>query len=387
MIVPLYKRIDLIEHQLAQFAPRPGDPRASTSSTCSTRPSSREELLRLRRTRCTALHDLPLRLVLLKRNAGFSGANNARRSVARGRPLAAAELRRDSRPARVAGQDVGVLRRDARHRRARAQAAATRTTPSSTPGCTSTATPGSRLWGNQHYFKGLHRSFPAANVARPVPGVTAACMMVDRDLYEEVGGLSHAYVQGGYEDSDLCLRLIELGRQQLVHARRRALPPRGAVLSRPSSGSSRPTTTCGFTPICGTTASRRSPGSTGRTERRSEAWPRSPTCRRDDVARPGRGNVDDPQRDHRGRGRRDGRRRRRGRRGGDPAAPASAARPGRCRSRAGPSGAAAPRGGWSSPTRRSGGRSPCTTADLTSRPAIRIRRGPAPPASRARSAL
>ena len=37
--------------------------------------------------------------------------------------------------------------------------------------------------------------------------------MIDRDLYEEAGGLSHAYVQGGYEDSDLCLRLIELGRQ------------------------------------------------------------------------------------------------------------------------------------------------------------------------------
>ena len=72
---------------------------------------------------------------------------------------------------------------------------------------------GSALWTNGHYFKGLHRSFPAANVARIVPGVTAACMMVDRDLYERAGGLSHSYVQGGYEDSDFCLRLIELGRR------------------------------------------------------------------------------------------------------------------------------------------------------------------------------
>ena len=69
------------------------------------------------------------------------------------------------------------------------------------------------MWGNQHYFKGMHRSFPAANVARTVPAITAACMMIDRDLYEQAGGLSHGYVQGGYEDSDLCLRLIELGRQ------------------------------------------------------------------------------------------------------------------------------------------------------------------------------
>jgi GT2 family glycosyltransferase len=58
-----------------------------------------------------------------------------------------------------------------------------------------------------HYFKGQHRHLPAANVARQVPAVTGACLMIDRGLYEGVGGLSHQYVQGGYEDSDLCLRL------------------------------------------------------------------------------------------------------------------------------------------------------------------------------------
>ena len=86
------------------------------------------------------------------------------------------------------------------------------------------------MWHDAHYFKGLHRTFPAANVARPVPAVSGACMMIDRALYEELGGLSGKYVRGDYEDSDLCLRLIENGREQLVPARRRALPPRGAVL-------------------------------------------------------------------------------------------------------------------------------------------------------------
>jgi GT2 family glycosyltransferase len=37
-------------------------------------------------------------------------------------------------------------------------------------------------------------------------------MLVDRDLYEQLGGLSDAYVEGGYEDSDFCIRLIEAGR-------------------------------------------------------------------------------------------------------------------------------------------------------------------------------
>ena len=37
--------------------------------------------------------------------------------------------------------------------------------------------------------------------------------MIDRDLYVELGGLRAMYVQGDYEDSDLCLRLRESGRE------------------------------------------------------------------------------------------------------------------------------------------------------------------------------
>ena len=38
-------------------------------------------------------------------------------------------------------------------------------------------------------------------------------MMIDRELYEELGGLSGKYVRGDYEDFDLCMRLIEKGRE------------------------------------------------------------------------------------------------------------------------------------------------------------------------------
>jgi GT2 family glycosyltransferase len=69
------------------------------------------------------------------------------------------------------------------------------------------------MWNNEHFFKGLHRSLPAANVPRPVPAVTAACMMIDAASYREVGGLRGMYVQGDYEDSDLCLRLSKIGRE------------------------------------------------------------------------------------------------------------------------------------------------------------------------------
>jgi GT2 family glycosyltransferase len=48
---------------------------------------------------------------------------------------------------------------------------------------------------------------------REVSAVSGACLMIDRALYEELGGLRDIFVQGGYEDSDLCLRLLEAGRR------------------------------------------------------------------------------------------------------------------------------------------------------------------------------
>jgi GT2 family glycosyltransferase len=69
------------------------------------------------------------------------------------------------------------------------------------------------LWSNLHYFKGLQSQFAPANVARPVPAVTGACLMIARSLWNELDGLRSEFVQGGYEDSDLCLRLIEAGHE------------------------------------------------------------------------------------------------------------------------------------------------------------------------------
>jgi GT2 family glycosyltransferase len=67
------------------------------------------------------------------------------------------------------------------------------------------------LWANLHYFKGLQSDFEPANLTRPVPAVTGACMMVARPIWEKLDGLSTEYVQGGYEDSDFCIRLLEAG--------------------------------------------------------------------------------------------------------------------------------------------------------------------------------
>ena len=36
-------------------------------------------------------------------------------------------------------------------------------------------------------------------------------MMIARELYDSMGGLHGGYVQGDYEDADICLRMMEEG--------------------------------------------------------------------------------------------------------------------------------------------------------------------------------
>jgi O-antigen biosynthesis protein len=98
--------------------------------------------------------------------------------------------------------------------------------------------PGSPLWTQGVHFKGLHRRLPAANRACPVAAVSAACMMVDRGLFERAGGLPPIYVGDEYEVSDLCLQLAGEGLEnwylpdvELYHAEPRLDEANGAMAS------------------------------------------------------------------------------------------------------------------------------------------------------------
>jgi GT2 family glycosyltransferase len=73
--------------------------------------------------------------------------------------------------------------------------------------------PVSGLWENQHYFKGFDANLSAANVTRMVPALCGACLMMERERYVSMRGLRGLYIQGDYEDSDLCLRLHDEGRE------------------------------------------------------------------------------------------------------------------------------------------------------------------------------
>jgi GT2 family glycosyltransferase len=53
---------------------------------------------------------------------------------------------------------------------------------------------------------------------RPVPAVTAACVLLDRALWQQLGGFDEAFVNGG-EDIDLCYRAHAVGRINAVALR------------------------------------------------------------------------------------------------------------------------------------------------------------------------
>jgi GT2 family glycosyltransferase len=68
------------------------------------------------------------------------------------------------------------------------------------------------LWSSERFFEGLHRELPAANEARPVPAVSGACLMLAKELWDQMRGLRTEYIQGECAETDLCLRLMEDGR-------------------------------------------------------------------------------------------------------------------------------------------------------------------------------
>ena len=63
-----------------------------------------------------------------------------------------------------------------------------------------------------HLYYGLPGEHPAVNHWRRMNAVTAACMLVRRDLFDELDGFDEGFVNCA-EDVDLCLRAVALGHE------------------------------------------------------------------------------------------------------------------------------------------------------------------------------
>jgi GT2 family glycosyltransferase/tetratricopeptide (TPR) repeat protein len=63
-----------------------------------------------------------------------------------------------------------------------------------------------------HLFNGVPESLPAVNTRKEFQVVTAACILVRKETFEQVGGFDEGFVNG-FEDVDLCLRIRQMGKK------------------------------------------------------------------------------------------------------------------------------------------------------------------------------
>ncbi|CAH0193545.1 hypothetical protein ROS9278_01746 [Roseomonas sp. CECT 9278] len=68
---------------------------------------------------------------------------------------------------------------------------------------------GAPVWTVEHFRKGFPDT--AGTEPRRVPAVTGALMLIERALFERIGGFDTRFISGYYEDADLCLRVRQAG--------------------------------------------------------------------------------------------------------------------------------------------------------------------------------
>ena len=208
VVIPLYGRTDFVENHMAEFVHDPEMARADIVYVLDS--PELADGLEVHAHELSRLYGLPFRIAVLAANGGFANANNIGAGLARGRLLLL--MNSDVVPSRPgwlgemasfidANPKVGALAPKLLYEDGSIQHA----------GLYFDRPPGSTLWSNEHFLKGLHGDIAAARVTRRVPAVTAACLMTPRDLYERLGGLRNLFVRGDYEDSDFCLRLLDEG--------------------------------------------------------------------------------------------------------------------------------------------------------------------------------
>jgi GT2 family glycosyltransferase len=206
-VIPLYRNLRFIRHQLAAFARDPMLRQAEIIYVLDS-PEQRGEAEHLLRGTC-GLAGIGVTLVLHGRNAGYATACNSGAAVATA-PLLLM-LNSDVVPDRP-GWLAPLLARLDSDRRIACVGPKLMFDDGSLQhaGLYFARGPGDD-WFNCHYFKGFPRHYPEANRPRDVPGVTGAAMLIRRKAWDEVGGFHAGYIVGDYEDSDLCLRLREAG--------------------------------------------------------------------------------------------------------------------------------------------------------------------------------
>ena len=228
IVIPVFGRIDLLEHQLAAFADDP-DLRDVELICVLDSPELANEM-RGKGQQLHELYHLPVMLMLLRENRGFATACNVGANAARGRRIVF--MHSDVVPkshgwltpmSDALRDDVGVVGATLLYHDESIQHAGYRVSADGEV---------------EQPRKGLHKDL--AVEPTPIDAVSAACMMVNRDAFVDVGGMCDQFVDGEYEDVDLCRRLKARGLRchiasgaQLYHLEGQSRPAKQRELAHP----------------------------------------------------------------------------------------------------------------------------------------------------------
>jgi len=226
VVVPLYGRVDFMEYQLNWFNAwrrrRGADQAQLQLIYVLDDPRLKQECLALAK-RCNTLYTMPFELVLNPENLGFAGANNRGVSFAKA-PLLLL-LNSDVLPAHDDSLEL-MLRAMQQHQGEIGALGARLLLDNGAIQHQGMAFVKEedhdgelgRVWLNDHPLKGvkIQQGQHDGQGLQEMQAVTAACLMVGRERFLALGGLSSHYIVGDFEDSDLCMKLRSQGLPMLV---------------------------------------------------------------------------------------------------------------------------------------------------------------------------
>lgn len=221
VVVPLYGRIDFMEYQLNWFKSwrrrRRGQAPGVQLIYVLDDPRLRDEFVALAK-RCHMLYQVPFETVINPENTGFAGANN------RGAEYAEAPLLLLLNSDVLPADDLSIelmLRAMQKHQekigalgaRLIYENGAIQHKGMEFVKENDLEGELGQVWLNDHPLKGVNLEITASErlELQEVEAATAACLMLQTRLYQEIGGLSSQYIIGDFEDSDLCLKLRARG--------------------------------------------------------------------------------------------------------------------------------------------------------------------------------
>lgn len=228
VIVPIYERYDFQKVQIALFANDQSLRENVEIIYVLDSPWQKFEFTTFMKQHCK-LYEFPAKVIIMKRNSGYSSANNAGAKHAKGKYILL--MNSDVFPCAdgwamkmveffKSSEKIGTVGGKLIYEDGSLQHAGMFFGKTTYP-----------FWQNLHYYKGFPNAYLPAQKNRKVPAVTGACLMIARDLYTQVGGLSTDYVIGDFEDSDLCLKCTEKGYEnwyypavEFYHLERQSVP-------------------------------------------------------------------------------------------------------------------------------------------------------------------